>query len=79
MEDVLLSVGLVRDSRVVAEATDDLHLIRLEPGLHPEGASGPTLARQAVTDGDRGRFAGHFQTELPAMTGGFSAGHRRGT
>jgi hypothetical protein len=54
-------------------------LIRLEPGLHPEGASGPTLARQAVTDGDRGRFAGHFQTELPAMTGGFSAGHRRGT
>ena len=76
MEDMLLSVRLVRDARVVAEATDDLHLIRFEPGLHPEGASGPTLAGKAVTDGDRERIASDFQTKLPAVTGGFSGSHR---
>jgi hypothetical protein len=48
MEDVLLPVRLVRDARVVIEATDDLHLIRLEARLHPEGASRPTLAGEAV-------------------------------
>ena len=33
MEDVLLSIRLVRDSRVVAETTADLHLIGLEARL----------------------------------------------
>lgn len=76
MEDVLLSVPLVRGPRVVAEAPDDLHLIRFESRLHPEGASGPTLASKAVTDGHRKRIAVDFQTKLPAMTGGISRGHR---
>jgi hypothetical protein len=79
VEDVLFSVCLVRDSRVVVEATDDLHLIRLESGLHPEGASGPTLAGKAVTDGDREWIARDFQAKLPTMTGGISGGHRRET
>ena len=52
VEDVLLSVRLVRDSRGVAEAAGDLHLIRFESGLHPEGASGPALAGETVADGD---------------------------
>jgi hypothetical protein len=79
MEDMLLSVRLVRDSREVAEATGDLHLIRSEPRLHPEGASGPTLTGKTVTDGDGKRIARDFQTKLPAVTGGSSSGHRRGT
>ena len=73
---MLLSVRLVRDSREVAEATDDLHLIRLERRLHPEGASGPTLTGEAVTDGDDKRIARDFQTKLPTVTGGFSGSHR---
>jgi hypothetical protein len=76
---MLLSVRLVRDSRVVAEATNDAHLIRLEPGLHPEGASGPTLAGKAVTDGDRKRIAHRFKMELTTVTGGFSGSHRHAT
>src|SRR5688572_3638778 len=76
MEDMLLSVRLVRDSREVAEATDDLHLIRFERRLHPEGASGPTLTGKAVTDGNHKRIASHFQTKLPTVTGGFSGSHR---
>jgi hypothetical protein len=79
MEDVLLPVCLVRDSRVVAEATYDLHLIRFEARLHPEGASGPTLTGKAVTDGDGKRIARDFQTKLPAVTGGISSGHGRET
>ncbi len=79
MEDVLLPVCLVRDARVVAEATADLHLIRFEARLHPEGASGPALAGKAVTDGDGKRIALDFQTKLPAVTGGISSGHGRET
>ena len=79
MEDVLLSVLLVRDSCEVAEVTDDLHLLRFEPRLHPEGASGPPLAGQAVTDRDGERIAVDFQTKLPTVTGGFSGRHRHET
>jgi hypothetical protein len=79
MEDMLLSVRLVRESREVAEATDDLHLIRLKRRLHPEGASGPTLTGKTVTDGDGKRIARDLQTKLPAVTGGISSGHRRET
>ncbi len=60
MEDMLLSVLLVGDSQVVAEATNDVHLIRCEPRLHPEGTSGPTLATKAVTHGNHERIARHF-------------------
>ena len=77
MEDVLLAVRLVRDPGVVPEAADDLHLIRLEPGLHPEGAAGATLAGQAVADRDRERVAGDFETKLSAVTGGFPRRHGR--
>jgi hypothetical protein len=56
-----------------------VHLIRSEPRLHPEGASGPTLTGKTVTDGDGKRIARDFQTKLPAVTGGSSSGHRRGT
>ena len=79
MEDMLLSVRLVRDSGVVAEATDDLHLIRFEARLHPEGASGSALAGKTVTDGDCKRIARNFQTKLPTVAGGIPRGHRRGT
>src|SRR5919198_6211844 len=78
VEDVLLSVRLVRDARVVAEATDDLDLIRLEPRLHPEGASRPALADKAVADGDRKRLARDFQAKLATVTGGVAGRHRRG-
>jgi hypothetical protein len=57
MEDMLLPVCLVRDSRVVAKAAENLHLIRSKARLHPEGASGPTLAGKAVTDRDSERIA----------------------
>jgi len=79
VEDVLLSVRLVRDSGVVAEATGDLHLIRFESGLHPEGASGPALTGKTVADGDGERIARHFQAKLSTVTGGSSGGHRRET
>jgi hypothetical protein len=79
VEDVLFSVRLVRDSRVVAEAAGDLHLIRFESGLHPEGASGAALAGKTVADGDGERIARHFQAKLPTVTGGISGSHRRGT
>jgi hypothetical protein len=69
VEDVLLPVRLVRDARVVAEATDDLHLIRLEPRLHPERATRPALAGKAVADRHRERIARDFQTKLSAVTG----------
>src|SRR5678816_795108 len=77
VEEVLLLVRLVGRARVVAEATDDVHLIRRECRLHPEGTSGATLAGEAVTDGDHGRIAPHFQTELSAVTGGLARSHRR--
>jgi hypothetical protein len=79
MEDMLLSVRFVRDSCEFAEATDDLHLIRLKRRLHPECASGPTLTGKTVADGNHKRIAGHFETELTTVTGGISGGHRRET
>src|SRR4029450_9671994 len=79
MEDVFLLVRLVGDSRVVAEATGDVHLIRLVTRLHSEGASGPALAGKAVADRDREGIALRFQLKLPAVTGGFSGSHSRGT
>jgi hypothetical protein len=79
VEDMRLSVSLVRDSREVAVATDDLDLMRSKRRLHPEGASGSTLAGEAVTDGHHKRIAGHCQPKLPTVTGGFSGRHRRET
>ena len=79
MEDVLLPVRLVGDSREVVEAAVHLHLMRLEPRLHPEGAPGPTLTGKAVTDGHDERVARDFQTKLSAVTGGFTSVHRRET
>ena len=76
MEDMFPSVRLVRDSREIAEATHDLDLIRLEPGLHSEGASGPPLTGEAVADRDCKRIARDFQTKLPTVTGGISSGQR---
>src|SRR5688572_22412563 len=76
---MLLSVLLVGDSHVVAEATNDVHLIRCERRLHPEGTSGPTLAGKAVTHGNHKRIARHFQTKLPTVTGGLSRSHRHET
>src|SRR5215204_7178093 len=67
VEDVLLPVGLVGRAAVVAEVTDDIHLIRLEPRLHPERAPGPALTGEAVTDRDGKRLARHLQAELPAV------------
>jgi hypothetical protein len=54
-------------------------LIRLEPRLHPEGASGPTLAGEAVTDRDGEGIARRLKTELPAVAGSVSVGHGRQT
>jgi hypothetical protein len=68
MEDVLLSVRLVGDSHVIAEPTDDVHLIRCERRLHPEGTSCATLAGKTVTHGDHKRIARHVQTKLPTVT-----------
>jgi hypothetical protein len=79
VEDVLLSVRLVGDARVVAEASADLYLIGLEPRLNPEGASGPTLAGTAVADRDSERIALDFEPKLPAVTGCVPGGHHRET
>jgi hypothetical protein len=79
MENVLLSVRLVRDPRVVAEAAVDLHLARVESGLHPECAAGPALAGEAIADRDGARLAGDLQAELSAMTGGLPRRHHRKT
>src|SRR5215475_8874919 len=76
MEDVLLPVRLVRDQRVVVEATGDFHLIRFEPCLHPKGTSGPALAVEAVADRDRKRVAFGVEPKLPAETGRLSRCHR---
>jgi hypothetical protein len=76
MEEVLLPVCLVRDSRVVAKATEHPHLIDSKARLHTEGASGPTLAGKTVTDGDSKRVARDFQSKLATVTGGMSVYHR---
>src|SRR5688572_22050154 len=76
VERVLLLVFLVRDSREVAEATRDLHLIRVERRLHPEGASGPALAGEAVADGHDEWIARDVKTKLSAVTGGGPSRHR---
>jgi hypothetical protein len=73
--DVFLRVRLVGDTRVVAEAADDLHLIGLEPRLNPERASGSTLAGTAVADRDSERIAFDFETKLPTLTGCVLGGH----
>src|SRR6185503_7932130 len=75
VEDVLLLVRLVGDPRVIAVAAHDLDLVRLERGLHPEGASGPALAVEAVADGDGERVARHFQAKLATVAGGLARGH----
>src|SRR4029450_3120506 len=75
VEDVLLPIHLVRDPRVVLVATVDLHLIRFEPRLHAEGASGPPLTGEAVADRDRERFALDVQAKLPAVTRRVSRRH----
>ena len=74
VEDVLLPVGLVRDPRVVAVATDDLHLIVSEAGLHAERASRPALAGDAMAERDPERVAVHLELKLPAVTGGVARG-----
>jgi hypothetical protein len=79
MEDVLLLVCLVRDSRVVAETARDLHLVRLEARLHPERASGPALAVEAVTEGDGQGIARDLEAKLSAVTGGVPGSHGRET
>jgi hypothetical protein len=75
VEDVLLAVRLVGDPREVLVAALDLHLVRAEAGLHPEGAPGPALAGEAVADRDGERVAGHLELELPAMAGSATSGH----
>ena len=72
MEDVLLPVRLVGDAEVVVEAAGDLYLIGFEPRLHPEGASGPALAGEAVADRDGEGLARDLETELPTVTGGLA-------
>jgi hypothetical protein len=57
-------------------ATDDVDVIRHEPRLDPEGASGPTLAGKAVAHGDPDRIALRRQMQLPAATGGLAGSHR---
>ena len=76
MEDVLLPVRFVRDAKVVVEAAGDLYLIGFEPRLHAEGASGPTLAGEAVADRDGEGIARDLETELPTVTGGLAHRHR---
>jgi hypothetical protein len=77
MEDVLLAGRLVGDTEVVVESAGDLYLIGSEPRLHPEGASGPALEREAVADRDGERLARDLETELPTVTGGLARRQRR--
>jgi hypothetical protein len=79
VEDVLLPVGLVGDARVVVEAAGDLYVVVRESRLQAERAPGPALAGEAMADRDDEWIAGHLHTELPAVTGGFAGGHRRGS
>jgi hypothetical protein len=79
VKSVLFSVCLVGDPHVIAEATNDVHLIRCERRLHPEGTSGPTLAGKAVTHRNHKRIARNLQTKLPTVTCGLSGSHSRET
>src|SRR6266516_1181345 len=72
-------LALVGGSHVVATATDDVHSIRCEPCLDPEGASSPTLAGKAVAHGDPDRIALRCQMKLPTATDGIAGSHRRGS
>jgi len=69
VKDVRLPVCFVRDPGVIAVAAGDLHLIRAESRLHPEGAPGAALAGETVADRDRKRLAGDLQAKLPAVAG----------
>lgn len=79
VKNMFLSVLLVGDSHVVAEAAENLNLTRGECRLDPEGASGPALAGKAVTHGNHDRIALSFQTKLPTATGASSGSHRHET
>ncbi len=72
-------LALVGSSHVLAVATDDVHSIRCEPCLDPEGASSPTLAGKAVAHGDPDRIALRCQTKLPTATHSIAGSHRRGS
>ena len=62
-------------SRVVAEAANDIHLIRAEPPFDHKWASRTTLARKAVAHDDPHRIARHLKTELFAVTSRNSSSH----
>jgi hypothetical protein len=62
-------------SRVVAEAANDIHLIRPELPFDHKWTSRTTLARKAVTDDDPHRIARHLKTELCAVTSRNSFSH----
>ena len=66
VEDVHLAVGLVGRPRILRRPARDPHAARLVAGLHPEGATRPPLARQAVADADRERLSLDGQPKLPA-------------
>ncbi len=76
MKDVLLLVRLVGDPGVVVEVADDPHLVGSERRLHPERASGPALAGEAVADGHHPRVTVDLQAKLPTKAGGLSCSHR---
>jgi hypothetical protein len=76
VEHVLFQVGLFGDARVIAVATLDLDLILLVARLHPEGASRPALAGEAMTDRDGEGLAFDDEVKLPAVAGCNSGCHR---
>ena|SRR5215211_3351711 len=70
-------LALVGGSHVLGVATEDADVLRPEPGLDPEGASGSPLAGKTVAHGDPDRIALRCQMKLPTATGGITGGHRR--
>lgn len=69
--------ALVADADIFRRGPRDDHVLAGKPGLLPEHAAGPPLARQTMADGDAYRFAGDLGCELAAATGGSAGGHAK--
>ena len=69
------AVTAIRRALVTDSAAIYSHILRPEKRCYAEGASGSTLARQAMTDRNQLRiaYAGHLK--LTACTGSLSIGH----
>jgi hypothetical protein len=65
----------IREARVLAAPSGDIHSILRPPRLYPEGTTGPTLTGEAVAHRDPKRVAFGHHPELPATARGLAPMH----